>query len=334
MPIEIFKTGTHVSEDGTEWSFPEDVVRQIVTNYDPAVFAAPLVVGHPTLDAPSYGEAATLRMEGDKVVMEPQHVEPQFAALVNQRRFPKVSASLFPPEHPANPRPGEWYLRHVGFLGGAAPAIPGLKPASFSGDASGIVTIQFAAQAAAPIPQPIPQEVTVDPKEEEQKKQQTQQTADFAAQQAELDKKAAAIAAREKALADQEAAARKADVASFAAKLVDEGKLLPREQPMVEALLGALPAEQEVSFAAPEGGEIKKPSGIALREFLTGLPKRVDYQEHTAANADDAQAKTASFAAPTGYTVDASRMELHNQIVAYQKQHNVDYTTAAAAVGG
>ena len=319
--IEIFKTGQHTSEDGSSWSFPADVVQQFVGNYDPAVFAAPLVVGHPTLDAPSYGQAAKLALSGDIVVMEPAHVEPQFAALVNEKRFPNVSVSLFPPTHPANPKKGEWYLRHVGFLGAAAPAIPGLKPASFSGDANGIVTIQFAASAAQPNQQ---EEVNVTDKDDKNK------TVDFAAQQAELDKKAANIAAREKALADKEASTRSAEVANFAAALVDKGQLLPREKAGIEALLNTLNEEQTVSFAAPEG-TVEKPAQQLMREFLSSLPARVNYSEHSAAN--DNTPATASFAAPTGYGVSAERAELHNKIVAYQKQHNVDYATAAAAVG-
>lgn len=321
QPIEIFRAGNHTSEDGTNWAFPEDVVQQFVSNYDPAVFAAPLVVGHPTLDAPSYGQAATLKLADGIVLMEPAHVEPQFAALVNEKRFPKVSASLFPPEHPSNPKHGEWYLRHVGFLGAAAPAIPGLKPASFAGAEDGIVTISFAAPAASTTKQentPMPNK-------------NNEQVADFAAKQAELDEKTAALAAREKALADKEAADHKKEVANFAAALVTDGKLLPREQATIEAVLVGLPATQEVSFAAADGTETKQPAATALRGFLSGLPKRVDYDEHS--NADGSAEQAASFAAPQGYSVDGSRIELHNRIVAHQKQHGVDYATAAAAVG-
>lgn len=321
--IQIFKTGHHTSEDGRQWSFPADVVQQLVDNYDPAAFAAPLVVGHPALDAPAYGQVARLVLNGDTVEMEPAHVEPQFAALVNAKRFPNVSASFFPPEHPSNPKPGQWYLRHVGFLGAAAPAIPGLKPASFNGSAEGVVTLAF---SASPAPVLTPQEENPVPKPE-----QHPPAVDFAAKQAELDQQAAALAAREKHLAEKEAAARQAEVASFAASLVDDGKLLPAEQPAVEALLNTLATqEQPVSFAAADG-QVSKPAAQLLRDFLTGLPARVDFAEHSAPASDNAA--PASFSAPAGYSVSKDRMELHSRILAYQKQHNTDYATAAAAVG-
>ena len=35
--------------------------------------------------------------------------------------------------------PGKWYLRHVGFLGAAAPAVKGLKPVEFADDGGGVV---------------------------------------------------------------------------------------------------------------------------------------------------------------------------------------------------
>lgn len=323
--IQIFKTGNHTAEDGRQWSFPREVVQQLVDNYDPAAFAAPLVVGHPALDAPAYGQVAKLVLNGDTVEMEPAHVEPQFAALVNAKRFPNVSASFFPPEHPSNPKPGQWYLRHVGFLGAAAPAIAGLKPASFNGPADGVVTLAFAAPASAPAPHH-PQEETPVPTPTN-----PQPAVDFAAQQAELDQRAGALAKREKLLASKEAAARQAEVANFAASLVDGGKLLPAEQPAVEALLNSLTTqEQPVSFAAADG-QVSKPAAQLLRDFLTGLPARVDFAEHSAPENQDAT--TASFSAPVGYSVSKDRVELHNRILAYQKQHNLDYAAAAAAVG-
>lgn len=336
MPIEIFQTGTHTSEDGTKWEFPNSVVQQFVDNYDPAIFSAPLVVGHPTLEAPAYGWAEKLQLVNGKVEMSTQDVEPAFAALVNNKRFPKVSASFFPPEHPANPKPGEWYLRHVGFLGAAAPAIPGLKPASFSAVSDGLVTINFAAtKQAPPTPNPTTQQKVATMTEEELKAQAEklkQQTADFAAQQSDFEKKAAELAAREQGLADKEAAAKKSEVANFAAELAESGKILPREQAGIEALLAGLPETQAVSFAAADGTKTEQSAPKFLREFLNGLPKRVDYQEH-AAQPDQQQQQTASFSAPNGYEVDASRMAMHNKILAYQQQHKVDYATAASAVG-
>lgn len=147
-PLEIFRTGQQTDVTGRTWNFTEADMQAAVAAYDPALFAAPLVVGHPTLNDPAYGWVNKLDIKDGLITAEPKDVEAQFAALVNEGRFPKMSASWFPPGHSANPKPEGWYLRHVGFLGAAAPALPGLKPASFAADDKDVVTFDFAASHA------------------------------------------------------------------------------------------------------------------------------------------------------------------------------------------
>ena len=147
-PLEIFRTGQQTDVSGRTWNFTEADMQAAVAAYDPTLFAAPLVVGHPTLNDPAYGWVNKLEIKDGLITAEPKDVEAQFAALVNEGRFPKMSASWFPPGHSANPKPEGWYLRHVGFLGAAAPALPGLKPASFAADDKDVVTFDFAASHA------------------------------------------------------------------------------------------------------------------------------------------------------------------------------------------
>ncbi|MCO1337163.1 hypothetical protein MO867_22855, partial [Microbulbifer sp. OS29] len=90
------------------------------------------------------GWVSSLDFAGSVLTAEPDQVEPEFAEMVNTGRFPKISASFFHPESANNPVPGVWYLRHVGFLGAAAPAVKGLKEASFAGDGEDIFTVEFA----------------------------------------------------------------------------------------------------------------------------------------------------------------------------------------------
>lgn len=62
-------------------------------------------------------------------------MDPAFAELVKAGRYRKVSASFYPPAAKANPRPGSYYLKHVGFLGAQPPAVKGLKAIAFSEEA-------------------------------------------------------------------------------------------------------------------------------------------------------------------------------------------------------
>ena len=123
--IEIFASGQHKAVDGKAWAFDGAALDQIVRSYDFAANPAPIVVGHPTLDAPAYGWVKALQREGDKIVADLDEVEPAFAEAVKAGRYKRVSASFYPPDHAGNPTPGSWHLKHVGFLGAAAPAIRG-----------------------------------------------------------------------------------------------------------------------------------------------------------------------------------------------------------------
>lgn len=146
IQIEIFAPGRHQPLQGAPLSFSEADLAAAAAAYDPALHEAPLVVGHPRTDAPAYGWVQGLGLAGGKLVATPHQVDPAFAELVNAGRFKKVSASFYPPDSPANPRPGVFYLKHVGFLGATPPAVKGLKSVSFAeDDDAGVVTIEFAA---------------------------------------------------------------------------------------------------------------------------------------------------------------------------------------------
>ena len=60
-----------------------------------------------------------------------------------------MSISLFLPKSSANPKPGKLYLKHVGFLGAAAPAVPGLKPVKFMGGGGDSMTFSQERAGAA-----------------------------------------------------------------------------------------------------------------------------------------------------------------------------------------
>jgi hypothetical protein len=141
-PFEIFKPGRHTSTQGVALTFGEADLAAIAAGYDPATHEAPIVVGHPKQDAPAYGWIASLAVKDGRLVATPDQVNPAFAELVETGSFKKRSAALYHPDSPGNPTPGQYYLRHVGFLGAQPPALKGLKPVEFAeGDA--VVEIEF-----------------------------------------------------------------------------------------------------------------------------------------------------------------------------------------------
>lgn len=128
--IEIFRPGRHVAMAGEELDFTAADLAAAVAAYDPDVHEAPIVVGHPAHDLPAYGWVKRLAFQDGHLVAELDRVDPEFRELVERGRYKKISASFYRPDAPANPTPGVWHLRHVGFLGAQAPAVKGLKPVS------------------------------------------------------------------------------------------------------------------------------------------------------------------------------------------------------------
>lgn len=131
--LDIFKSGAHIDDSGTQHVFSEQDIQDIAAGYRPAVREAPLVIGHPATDGPAHGWVRSLRVApGGVLQIQAKQVSPEFAELVKDGRFKKRSSALYPPSHPSNPNPGKWYLRHVGFLGAQPPAVAGLKDPVFS----------------------------------------------------------------------------------------------------------------------------------------------------------------------------------------------------------
>ncbi len=137
--IEIFRPGRHTPMSGGALTFSEADMAATVAAYDPAVHEAPIVVGHPAHDGPAYGWVAGLEFTDGVLRAEPRQVDPAFQELVNAGRFKKVSVTFYAPNSPSNPKPGAYYLRHVGFLGAQPPAVKGLKSVSFADGEEGVV---------------------------------------------------------------------------------------------------------------------------------------------------------------------------------------------------
>lgn len=131
-PFEIFRTGNHTSSKGAALSFSDRDLAAIAAGYDPANYEAPIVVGHPKTDNPAYGWVKKLEVKGDRLVAVPGEVAAEFSEMVREGRFKTRSVALYRPDQAGNPTPGQYHLRHVGFLGAEPPAVKGLRAVEFS----------------------------------------------------------------------------------------------------------------------------------------------------------------------------------------------------------
>ena len=110
----------------------ESFLKEVIANFTPD--DVPAVVGHPKENAPAFGWAAALRLNGDVLEAQFADTDDQFEQMVEQGKFRKRSASFY--MNPAR-------LRHVGFLGAQPPAIKGLRDIQFSDGESYAVEISF-----------------------------------------------------------------------------------------------------------------------------------------------------------------------------------------------
>jgi hypothetical protein len=267
--IHAFRAGCHTDGAGIETCFSPADVAAIAASYDPAVHKAPIVLGHPASDDPAYGWVGGLDAQGGDLYAHPDQISADLAEAVRRGDYRNVSVSLYRPDSPNNPKPGAYYLRHLGVLGASVPAVKGLAPLKFaSGD--DFLTIQFTEHSMQP-----------------------DKTAEFAereaaiqAKEAEFAEREAAIQAKEAEIAAAAARKRRAGIVEFAEKLAAEGRVLPRQKAGLVEFMAGLSDTVEIEFAEGDGA-VKKPSVDWLRGFLAELPRQVDYAERSAPAALD-----------------------------------------------
>lgn len=306
--IEIFRAGTHTAASGRSVTITDAELDAIAAGYDAAAHEAPIVVGHPETDAPAYGWVGRLRVEAGRLQAEATQLDPAFAELVRAGRFKKISASFYAPDSPANPRPGQWYLKHVGFLGAAPPAVKGLKQVAFNAAEAGIETFaetwtlglvarlfgslrdmligQFGQEAAdralprdaidtiatAEPPLPAPAASFTDPPPPKE----PPMPEDAAAAAAALEARERKLREDEAAFAERQAAARRTEDEAFAAGLVQQGRLPKSLQATAATLLARAADGDAVSFSEGAAAETDR---AALRRLLAALPPAVEFRE-------------------------------------------------------
>lgn len=126
--IQGFIPGTHIAANGQRYTFSIADCIELAESYNPALHEAPIVIGHPKGDDPAMGWVDSLRF--NTATQRVEYVEkdllPEFTEMLEKKMFKKRSLALYTKDDPANPTPGKYHLRHVGYLGAMPPAIKGL----------------------------------------------------------------------------------------------------------------------------------------------------------------------------------------------------------------
>lgn len=337
--MEIFRAGSYVSSTGLPVTLTAAELADIAAQYNTQEHEAPVTVGHPAHDQPAYGWIKSIRSNGDSLLVDYAELEPQFAELVNAGRFKKRSAAFYTPEHPHNPTPGHWYLRHVGFLGALPPVVKGLKDvAEFSENESSLQGCVFFSEPIEPqkdikMPDPIPTPPAAPapaPNTDVQAQLQ-QQIAALQQQVADLTKERDAALAAQKAAEEKLAAQAKAEesqaqaqIAQFAEGLVKAGKVLPKDKAMhVEIMNNLAKADKERLVEFSEGNIKRSESRLkAYQQQLAGKDVQVAFGEFAPASSGAPQESEA-----------LTDEQLDKKVREYMAAHaDVNYAQALSAV--
>ncbi len=310
--IDVCRTGTWRDASDREVEVTDAMLDGIVDAHreqDPA----PVVVGHPAIDAPAFAWVEGLRKTGDRLQAKLRDIAPAFREAVEVGTYAGRSIAI---------KDGK--LRHVGFLGGRAPAVPGLAPTQFSAEPDRVIRFAeadlvsrdlrmgfhsmariargmreriIAADGIEAADETIPsweidalQLAADETSEDSLYSSQEPEETDVTGTPDKPDE--AALAAREKALDEREARlaesekaqARTAGLRAAEAALephVAAGRILPAECAGLAALLASLPDDETmIAFAAPEGeGEVQEKPRAVLERLLGAIPVRVHYGE-------------------------------------------------------
>jgi len=246
---------------------------QAVAAYNAETDPAPLVVGHPTSDKPAHGIIAKVRRDGAKLFTTLKDISEDAVKGVKENRFINRSIAFWHPEHPSNPTPGKWNIRHLGLLGASSPGIPSMSKLAFNADETVIestaepaTAVIFTAEKVDGTETTTITETNVpNPKDGGETVAKTE----FDALKAERDQfKAAADAAAEAREND-----RKKGNAEFVDKMVSEGRLLPGHKSLFVELFNRLPVE-EVQFDADTKGTLD----AELRKVLAAASPQIVFE--------------------------------------------------------
>lgn len=332
--IEVFKAGTHRAIDGAVHAFSEADLAAMAAAYDPALQRGPIVLGHPKTDDPAWGWIKGLAAEGGVLFAETEKLDPAFAEGVEAGRYRYVSPAFYAPADVRNPKPGSWYLRHLGFLGAQPPAVKGLTPAFseapeadlvafasaeprilrdlFRGLRDWMIETQSLELADKLLPAWYVDAILVEDAVQTVSPAYAEETADpppaadpqpitdpaVLQRAAELDAREAEIAGRELAFAESERVRVRGEDAAFLDTLVSAGRLPPAQKDRVAAIMARLGGDAGVAFA-----EADADPRAELRDLLAGLGTTIAFAEVSGGGLD-VHTDPAQLATRAGVLVD------------------------------
>ena len=120
VTMEVFRAGKQTDSSGHTKEWTEKDLDKIVEKFNQGD-DIPATIGHPEEDGPAWGWFKKVYRKGNTLFAELSDVVDEFGTMLKKRMFKKRSIALRP----------DLSLRHIAFLGAAAPAVKGLEDFAF-----------------------------------------------------------------------------------------------------------------------------------------------------------------------------------------------------------
>ena len=304
--VEIFAVGKHRGSETV--NITEHDLDQMVASFsaigDADGFKPVLKLGHDDAQkffgqrkgAPNLGFVERIRKEGSKIIADFANVPDALVDLIRPRRYNAVSIEMFPKTE-VNGVAFSNVLTAVALLGAELPAVKGLKELAatlfteepdgpdFTGNALELNTSEeedMATYSQEQLDQLV--EAAVAKAKDEVRTEFADQVATLTT---ERDDAAKAKDTAENALRQFEDDTRKRDAETMVNDAIKAGKLTPAQKD--EALAFALSLSGTIKF-----GDEEKSSADVFKSFIEALPKKVDFDEHGAAEDQEGKKHDAS----------------------------------------
>lgn len=355
--FEIFEGGQQTDSQGRTREFTDAELDTVVASHEPA----PLVVGHPKTNAPAYGWSSDLKRVGKKLYAKASDVAAEFEEAVKAKHFPKRSVSLEPDGS------GGFKLRHIGFLGAAAPAVAGLKDIQFTNGSSSICNYEFQSfaneqiswnmRAVAQLFRSLKNWLIENSSSEDAErilpewqmgeveiksdglgdktfsKQQEKKELKMDYSQEDLD--AAVEAARKEEQQKQQEKITELQYKEqlsrsqiFVEQLKKDKKLLPAQTEGLAEFLAKLQAEESLfEFSASDESTVKKSQFDFMSDLLKSLNPQIVTGEDTREAHHD---DSQDYVAPAGFNVSDDRRKLHASALEYSRKNSVSFIDAVS----
>jgi hypothetical protein len=337
--LDIFRAGSY----GDKGTFTVPQLSALAASYDPAKQEAPIVVGHPKLDAPAFGWVKQLRMQGDVLQGLLGDVDPDFDEAVQAKRYKKRSVAFV-----RNSSTGVLKLRHVGWLGAMPPHVEGLRDAQFNAEEYDEIDFSEGEEMdEQQVKKTVTQAITeffanLGGKKTENDSGLTQVEIDAAIAKAtstiesrfadQLKAEKDARVALETQLADQKKTFSDSSATTRVAALIGGLKASKRWIPAydkmgVPALFASLATGASTEIEFGEGDAKKKVDSIQLfADILNGIgqivPDGVTFSEKSG------ETRTPKTPDGNGAAIDTSSVSFNEQVEAYAKENKVEFVDA------